>query len=98
MEWKYKNVTITVTEATGKFKFSVNGVVRLTNSLDSAKDIIDSILKDYYTFNKQDIDNLCKKLNKREAEFVTEMIEEIKHHTDNAYCEMGTSSMWFIID
>lgn len=90
MEWNYKNVIISI-ESEGKFYFSVNREVKIENTLESAKSKIDDLLKDYYTFNKKDIDKLCKKLDKREAEFVRALIEELKRHDFNAYCEIGIS-------
>lgn len=91
MEWNYKNVIITV-ESDGKFYFSIKEKEHVANSLELAKSKIDEILKDYYTFSKKDVDNLCKKLDKREAEFVRALINEIRVHGDNAYCEIGISS------
>lgn len=90
MEWIHKNVIIRI-ESDGKFYFSVNGEVNVENTLDSAKDKIDSLFKNYYTFNEKDIDKLCKKLDKRESEFVRSLIEELKLHEYNAYCEIGIS-------
>lgn len=93
MEWNYKNVIIKV-ESDGNFYFSTNNgnVINVASSLELAKSKIDEILKDYYTFSKKDVDNLCKKLDKREAEFVRNLIEELGIHADNAYCEIGISS------
>jgi hypothetical protein len=90
MEWNYKKVTIAV-DSDGMFNFSINENVYIDSSLESAKSRIDIILKDYYTFSKKDIDILCKKLNKRESEFVRALIEELKCHEYNAYCEIGIS-------
>lgn len=90
MEWNHKNVIISI-ESDGKFYFSVNGEVNIENTLESAKYRIDALLKDYYTFNEKDIDKLCKKLDKREAEFVRALIEELKLHDFNAFCEIGIS-------
>lgn len=95
MEWNYKNVIITV-ESDGKFYFSINGEVNIENTLESAKVKIDNLLKDYYTFNDKDIDKLCKKLDKRESEFVRSLIDELNRHKFNAYCEIGiTDEMLF---
>jgi prefoldin subunit 5 len=88
MEWNYKKVIIKV-ESDGKFYFSIRNVIYVEKSLESAKSKIDEILKDYYTFSKKDINNLCKKLNEREAEFVRALIAELECHYDNAYCELG---------
>lgn len=90
MEWNYKNVIISI-ESDGKFYFSLNGKVNIEDTLETAKGRIDELLKDYYTFNDKDIDKLCRKLDKREAEFVRALIEELKLHEFNAYCEIGIS-------
>lgn len=90
MEWNYKNVIIRV-ESDGKFYFSINGNVNVNNTLGSAKSRIDELLEDYYTFSGKDIDKLCKKLDKRESEFVRSLIKELKRHAFNAYCEIGIS-------
>lgn len=90
MEWNYKNVIISI-ESDGKFYFSVNGKVNTEDTLESAKLRIDELLKDYYAFNAKDIDKLCSKLDRRESEFVKALIEELKLHEFNAYCEIGIS-------
>lgn len=90
MEWNYKNVIISI-ESDGKFYYSLNGKVNIENTLEEAKRRIDELLEDYYTFNDKDIDKLCRKLDKREAEFVRALIEELKLHEFNAYCEIGIS-------
>lgn len=90
MKWYYKNIEITIQE-NGKFYFSINNLSEAFDSLDLAKNRIDHLLKNYYTFNKKDIDILCKKLNRREKEFVLNMIDELKIHRSNAYCEIGLS-------
>ena len=90
MEWNYKKIIITV-ESDGKFYFSLNGKVTIEDTLEEAKRRIDELLEDYYTFNDKDIDKLCRKLDKREAEFVRALIEELKLHEFNAYCEIGIS-------
>lgn len=90
MEWNYKNVIISI-ESDGKFYFSLNGKVNIEDTLEEAKRRIDELLKDYYTFNDKDIDKLCGKLDKREVEFVRALIEELKLHEFNAYCEIGIS-------
>lgn len=90
MEWTYKKTIIRV-ESDGKFYFSINGNAEVTDTLEAAKNRIDSLLAAYYAFNKRDIDKLCKKLDKRESEFVRSLIEELKRHNSNAYCEIGIS-------
>lgn len=90
MEWEYKKIIVTV-ESDGKFYFSLNGKVNIEVTLEEAKRRIDELLEGYYTFNDKDIDKLCRKLDKREAEFVGALIEELKRHEFNAYCEIGIS-------
>lgn len=95
MEWTYKKTIIRV-ESDGKFYFSINGNAEVTDTLEAAKNRIDSLLAAYYAFNKRDIDKLCKKLDKRESEFVRSLIDELRRHSCNAYCEMGiTDEMLF---
>lgn len=90
MEWNYQNVIIKI-ENDGYFYFSINGEVESTNSLEEAKNRIDSLRTSYYTFNIEDIDKLCKKLDERESEFVRSLIEELKLHKYSPYCEIGIS-------
>lgn len=90
MEWNYKKVIISI-ESDGRFYFSLNGKVNVENTLESAKNTIDELLKKYYTFNEKDIDKLCRKLDKRESEFVRALIKELNIHKFNAYCEIGMS-------
>ena len=90
MKWNYQNVVIKI-KNDGKFYFSLNGEVETTNSLEAAKNRIDSLRTSYYNFSKEDIDKLCKKLDKRESEFVRALIEELKLHEFNPLCEIGIS-------
>ncbi len=90
MEWNYKNVIISI-ENDGKFYFSVSKKAHTVDTLEAAKHIIDELSESYYTFNDKDIDKLCGKLDKRESEFVRALIEELKLHEFNAYCEIGIS-------
>jgi hypothetical protein len=90
MKWNYKNVVIKI-ENDGNFYFSINGEVEITNSLEAAKNRIDNLRLSYYTFSKEDIDKLCKKLDKRESEFVRALIKELKLHKHSPYCEIGIS-------
>lgn len=90
MEWVYKNIIITV-ESDGKFHFTIEGKPVKRSSLEDAKNTIDIKLEYYYTFNAGAIDNLCKKLDKRESEFVIALIEELNRHKSNAYCELSIS-------
>lgn len=88
MEWEYKKITITINED-GFFYFTIKDKTYSRASLEDAKDLIDFELKHYYMFKASDINNLCKKLNERESEFVKALIKELKRHESNAYCEMG---------
>lgn len=90
MEWNYKGKIIKVDEQ-GLFSYEHDGKRYNNDTLSGAKRRIDELLEDYYTFNDKDIDKLCGKLDKREAEFVRALIEEIKLHEFNAYCEIGIS-------
>lgn len=90
MKWDYNNVIIEI-KNDGRFYFSINGKVEETNSLEAAKNRIDSLRTSYYVFSKEDIDKLCKKLDKRESEFVRALIEELKLHKFNPLCEIGIS-------
>lgn len=91
MEWNYQNVIIKINN-NGKFYFSINGKIEKTDSLEIAKSLIDRSSRYYYTFSKEDIDKLCKKLDKRESEFVRALINELKLHKHSAYCEIGISN------
>ena len=90
MKWNYKNIIIEVQED-GRFYFTFNGKTKCWDSLSEAKNHIDSLTKEYYEFKKEDLDKLCKKLDKRESEFVRNLIKELNCHRDNAYCEIGIS-------
>ena len=98
MNWTYKNIVIEVNPENGRFEFTVCGNFEDSNSLENAKHRIDQLTKDYYTFKKKDINKLMGKLDKREKEFVSNMIEELQNHRGNAYCEMGWIDMKFDIE
>lgn len=88
MEWKHKNVVITI-EDSGKFKYTIDGNTFRDCSLYYTKKRIDGILKNYYVFSKEDVDNLLKKLDDRETEFVSSLIKEIKEDRETILCEFG---------
>lgn len=88
MEWMYKNIKIVV-YSDGSFIFRFNDSEYKYYSLKEAKCEIDSLTADYYTFTQKDMDNLMKKLTKREKELVRSLYQEIGAHRNNAYCEMG---------
>lgn len=90
MKWDYNNVIIEI-KNDGKFYFSINGKTEKADSLEIAKSLIDRSSRYYYTFSKEDIDKLCKKLDKRESEFVSSLIKELRIHKHSAYCEIGIS-------
>lgn len=77
MKWDYKGIKITISKD-GNFYFKVNKITSCECSLELAKRKIDTLLKKYYTFNENDINILCKKLNKRETEFVKALISEVE--------------------
>ena len=98
MKWKHKNVEVTVDEITGLFYFKIKGMMYKAESLNSAYKIIDEKKADYYNITKKDLDNLYAKLNNREKDFVSAMIDELKRHDGNPYCELGlTDEFEFII-
>lgn len=76
MEWEHKKIIITI-ESDGKFHFSINGEVYARNTLEEAKSKINEIFKYYYTFDVRDINKLCEKLDKREAEFVRVLLKSL---------------------
>ena len=90
MEWIYKNIVITI-QQDGFFHFKINEKDYIVPSLYEANLKIDGLLIDYYNFNKQDIDKMFKKLDKREKDFVNSLIEELNRHRFNACCGIGLS-------
>lgn len=88
MKWTYKKIDIEVNES-GMFCFSFDGKVYESITLQGARDKIDELTDDYYTFTKDDYKKLLKKLENRERDFVATMVEELSHHIHNAYCGLG---------
>ena len=93
MNWKYKNIEISI-DGEGEFIFVFNKKFYYNNSLNEAKRERDSLTESYYLITEKDIKSILKKLDKREGEFVSYMIDELHHHIDSAYCEQGVSGDW----
>ena len=91
MEWNYKNIIIKV-QSDGCFYFNINNNTYVAFTLSNAKEKIDKTLKDYYTFNKSDLNKLYKKLDKREYELIKSLINELSIHTSNPYCSISISN------
>ena len=94
MNWKYKNIEIS-TDGEGKFVFIFNKKSYYSNSLYEAEEKIDSLTKSYYTITENDIKSILEKLDEREGEFVSYMIDELHHHIDSPYCVLGVSCYWY---
>lgn len=92
MKWKYKNIEIGV-DGNGKFIFDFSGEHYSYDSLYEAKANIDSLTESYYKITEKDIDSILKKLDKREGEFVSYMIEELHSHMCSNYCA-GVEGDW----
>lgn len=90
MEWEYKNITISVC-SDGIFYFNHKGKGDCANTLIDAKRKIDVLTEGYYNFTEKDISRMLKKLDEREKDFVTSLINELNRHSSNAYCEIGIS-------
>lgn len=92
MIWKYKNIEIKV-DGNGKFNFIFSGKCYFYDSLYKAKADIDSLTSSYYKITEKDIKSILKKLDKREGEFVSYMIEELHSHMCSNYCA-GVQGDW----
>lgn len=92
MKWKYKTVEITV-NGNGEFSFWFKGEIRVYDTLAQAKAEIDSLMKSYYEITEKDIKSILKKLDKREGEFVSYMIDELHRHMCSNYCA-GVNGDW----
>ncbi len=90
MEWTYKNIKIWV-DTSGLFCYEVEDKFYQSNTLFGAKTDIEKKTASYYNFTHKDINNLLKKLDKREAEFVKALMSELENHKDSAYCELGVN-------
>ena len=89
MKWNYKNVEVTIDEDDGLFYFEIEGKKYNEESLSNAFKIISKERETYYSITKRDLDNLYKKLDSREKEFVRALIEELDRHDCSPYCEIG---------
>lgn len=94
MEWEHKGVKITV-DYDGRFCFNQNDVAYHEYSLNDARHKIDQLTEEYYNFTEKDKERMLKKLDRRERDFVTQLMEELKRHSFNAYCEIGISDEMF---
>lgn len=90
MEWKYKQVKISI-DSDGLFYFKIDGFLYTECSLNAAKRFIDEKLNSYFLFTQKDMDKLMSKLDKREQDLVRSLYQEIEGHIDSAYCEQGIS-------
>lgn len=88
MEWTYKGVKINI-GSDGRFNFSFTGKLYRSDSLKEAKNNIDHLTKDYYTFNEKDYKTLLAKLTSREQHFIENLVEAYECHLGNPYCELG---------
>ena len=90
MEWFYKGKNINVDEQ-GLFSYEHDGKRYNNDTLSGAKYWIDEQMKDYYNITKNDVKTLLNKLNDRERTFITTVLNELKNHEYNAYCELGVN-------
>ena len=70
-------------------KYNEEGKKYKEESLNKAFAIISEDREDYYNITKKDLENLYAKLNSREKDFVSAMINELDRHDGNPYCELG---------
>lgn len=90
MEWKYKQVKISI-DSDGLFYFKIGSILYTERTLNDAKRFIDEKLKSYFLFTQKDMDKLMSKLDKRERDLVRSLYQELKEHMGSAYCEQGIS-------
>ena len=89
MKWEYKNHTIEVND-NGFFAFkTADGLYRSCDSLSKAKKLIDELMAEYYNMTQEQYKKLLDKLTDKEKDFVKSMVDELRIHEDNAYCELG---------
>lgn len=91
MEFVHKNVKITV-GTDGLFYFMVGKNCMKADSLNNAKARIDTLLKSYYTFTKDDFKRVMFKLDDREKTWLKDLITNFECHRHNAYCEIGVET------
>lgn len=89
MKWEYKKHTIEVNED-GFFTFkTADGTHCSRATLCEARQSIDIDMDLYYNMTQEQYKKLLNKLTDREKDFVESMVEELRIHEDNAYCELG---------
>lgn len=97
MKWEYKNHTIEVDEE-GFFAFTtIDGIHCSYATLCEAKQSIDIYMKMYYNMTQEQYKKLLDKLTDKEKDFVKSMVDELRIHEDNAYCELGLRHFYFTL-
>ena len=87
MNWTHKNIKIEITSS-GKFAFKCCNTEYLADSLDQAKEIINVTTKVYYTISINFYSHMLDKLDNKEKMFLNQLVEELRCHEDNPYCEL----------
>ncbi len=89
MKWEYKKHTIEVNDD-GLFAFTtIDGIHCTRATLCEAKQAIDINMKMYYNMTQEQYKMLLNKLTDKEKDFVKSMVDELRIHEDNPYCELG---------
>lgn len=97
MKWEYKNHTIEV-NGDGFFAFkTADGLYHSCATLREAKELIDKLMAEYYNMTQEQYKKLLDKLTDREKDFVKSMVDELRIHEDNAYCELGLCCINFTL-
>lgn len=97
MKWEYKNHTIEVNDD-GLFTFkTVEGLYHSRATLCEAKQSIDIFMTAYYNMTQEQYKQLLGKLTDKEKDFVKSMVDELRIHEDNAYCELGLCRINFTL-
>lgn len=91
MEFVHRNVKITV-ESDGLFYFKIGTNSMKADSLNNAKTRIETMLKSYYTFTKDDFKRVMLKLDDREKAWLKDLITNFECHRHNAYCQIGVET------
>jgi len=89
MKWEYKKHTIEVNDD-GFFAFkTADGLYHSCDTLREAKELIDKLMAEYYNMTQEQYKMLLNKLTDKEKDFVKSMVDELRIHEDNPYCELG---------
>lgn len=97
MKWEYKKHTIEVNED-GFFTFTtIDGTHCSHATLCEAKQSIDTYTKMYYNMTQEQYKGLLDKLTDKEKDFVKSMVDELRIHENNAYCELGLCRFYFTL-